>query len=61
MAARAAGRLHLAGLHARIEKLNGDMADIMAGMGFIGPGIKERVEVAVGNVDGVLAGLMDGL
>jgi hypothetical protein len=51
----------LAGLHARIEKLNGDMADIMAGMGFIGPGIKERVEVAVGNVDGVLAGLMDGL
>lgn len=61
MAARAAGRLHLAGLHARIEKLNGDMAEVMAGVGFFGPGMRESVEVGVGKVDGVLAGLMDGL
>jgi hypothetical protein len=37
------------------------MAEVMAGVGFVGPGMRERVEVAVGKVDGVLAGLMDGL
>jgi len=61
IAARAAGRLHLAGLHARIEKLNCDMAEIMAEVGFVGPGVREKVEVAIGKLDGVLAGLMEGL
>jgi hypothetical protein len=61
MAARTAGRLHLAGLHARVEKLNYDMAEIMAGVRFVGPGMRERVEVVSGKLDGVLAGLMDGL
>lgn len=61
MAARAAGRLHQAGLHARMEKLNGDMAEIMAAVGFVGPGIREKVKVAVGKLDVVLAGLLEGL
>jgi hypothetical protein len=61
IAARAAGRLHLAGLHGRIEKLNCDMAEIMAEVGFVGPGAREQVEVAIGKLDGVLAGLMEGL
>lgn len=61
MAARAAGRLHQAGLHARIEKLNGDMAEIMAEVGFVGPGIREKVEVAIGKLDVVLAELLEGL
>lgn len=61
IAARAAGRLHLAGLHAQIEKLNCDMAEIMAEVGFVGPGLREKVEVAIGKVDVVLACLMEGL
>ncbi|GAB7334753.1 hypothetical protein MBLNU13_g06683t1 [Cladosporium sp. NU13] len=61
MAARAAGRLHQAALHSRIEKLNHDMAEIMAEVGSVGPGIREKVEVAIGKLDAVLACLMDGL
>jgi len=61
MAARAAGRLHMATLHSRIEKLNHDMAEIMAEVGLVRPGIREKVEVAIGKLDVVLACLMDGL
>ena len=61
IASRAAGRLHQAALHSRIEKLNHDMAEIMAEVGFVGPGIREKVEVAIGKLDVVLACLMDGL
>jgi len=61
IAARAAGRLHLAGLHARIEKLTCEMAEIMAEVGFVGPGVREKVEVAIGKMDVVLAGLMEGI
>lgn len=61
MAARAAGRLHQAGLHARIEKLNGDMAEIMAEVGFVGPGIREKAEITIGKLDVVLGGLLEGL
>lgn len=61
IASRAAGRLHQAALHSRIEKLNHDMAEIMAEVGFVGSGIREKVEVAIGKLDVVLACLMDGL
>ena len=61
MAARAAGRLHMATLNSRIEKLNHDMAKIMAEVGLVRPGIREKVEVAIGKLDVVLACLMDGL
>ena len=61
MAARAAGHLHLAGMHSRIEALNHDMAVIMAEVGFVGPGSREKVEAAVRKVDTVLARLMEGL
>lgn len=61
IAARAAGRLHQAALHERIEILNHDMAEIMAEVGFVGPGIREKVEDAFGKLDVVLACLMDGL
>jgi hypothetical protein len=37
------------------------MAEIMAEVGFVGPGIREKVEVAIGKLDVVLACLMDGL
>lgn len=61
IAARAAGRLYQAALHSRIEKLNHDMAEIMAEVDFVGPEIREKVEVAIGKLDVVLACLMDGL
>jgi len=61
VAARAAGRLHQAGLHARIEKLNCDMAEIMAEVGFVGVGIREKVESAIEELDVVLVLLLDGL
>lgn len=61
VAARAAGRLHQAGFHARIEKLNGVLAEIMAEVGFVGPGIREKVEVAIEKLDVVLGGLLEGL
>ena len=61
IAARAAGRLHQAALHSLIEKLNHDMAEIMAEVGFVRPGIREKVEVTIGKLDVVLACLMDGL
>ena len=61
MIARAAGHLHLAGMHARIEALNHDMAEIMAEVGFVGPGSREKVEAANGKVCAVLARLMERL
>ena len=61
IAARAAGRFHQAALRSRIEKLNHDMAEIMAEVGFVGPGIRKKVEVAIGKLDILLACLMDGL
>ena len=41
--------------------MNGDMAEIMAEVGFVGPGIREKVEVAIGKLDVVLGGLLEGL
>jgi hypothetical protein len=60
MVMNAAGHMHLAAMHTRLESLNLDMAEVMAELGFVGPGNREKVEVAMMKVDGVLARLMEG-
>jgi hypothetical protein len=61
MVINAAGRMYLAAMHTRLESLNLDRAEVMAELGFVGPGNRETVEVATLKVDGVLARLMEGL
>lgn len=60
-AARAAARLHQAGLHSRILGLNRKLARIMADVGFIEPAGSARAEDAVKRMHVVLAKLLDGV
>jgi hypothetical protein len=61
MVANAFGLFNLAGLSARLGDPNLDMSEIMAELEFVGPGSREKVEVAIGKVQGVLARLMEGI